>query len=169
MSDSKKLEPTKMFISEFHAAKNNKYKHMKKFLLIVTVFISSVFAAKAQNGQPGDDNQRQEKIKALYVAYITEQLALTPDEAQKFWPLHTQFTNELKSVKPDLPELEKQQAILNIKKKYQESFNKVLGPNRCERFFKMDGEFKKKLLDRIRNKQQNGGNMQRMKLRRGGL
>ena len=135
---------------------------MKKFLLIATVSISSIFAAKAQDGQPGDENQRQEKIKALYVAYITEQLSLTPDEAQKFWPLHTQFSNELKSVKQDLPELEKQQAILNVKKKYQDSFNRVLGPNRCERFFRMDGEFKRKLLDRIRNQRQNP----RPKLRR---
>jgi len=137
---------------------------MKNFLLIATILISSLFVAKAQDGQPGDENQRQEKIQALYVAYITQQLQLTPDEAQKFWPVHTQFTNDLKAVKPDMPELEKQQAILNIKKKYQDNFNRVLGANRCERFFKMDGEFKRKLLERIR-KQNN--NPVRPRLRRG--
>ena len=137
---------------------------MKKFLLIATILLGGFFA-QAQEGQPVDENQRQEKIQALYVAYITQQLQLTPEEAQKFWPVHTQFTAEVKAVKADMPELEKQQAILNIKKKYQDNFNRILGANRCERFFRMDGEFKKKLLERIRK--QNGNNQQRPKLRRG--
>ena len=137
---------------------------MKKFLVIVTILMSSLLAAKAQDGQqPGDDNQKQEKIQALYVAYVTKQLELTPEDAQKFWPVHTQFTNELKGVKQDLPELEKQQAILNIKKKYQDNFNRILGPNRCERFFRLRDDFNRKLLERF-NKQRI--NQQRPKLRR---
>lgn len=136
---------------------------MKRFLLAALIIVSA-FAAKAQDTPPVDENQKQEKIQALYVAYITQQLALTPDEAQKFWPVHTQFTNELKAVKSDMPELEKQQAVLNIKKKYQENFNRVLGPKRCERFFKMDGDFKRKLLERIRKQ---NAIQQRPKLRRG--
>jgi hypothetical protein len=135
---------------------------MKKFLTIITILMSSLLVAKAQE-QPGDDNQKQEKIQALYVAYVTKQLELTPEDAQKFWPVHTQFTNELKGVKQDLPELEKQQAILNIKKKYQDNFNRILGPQRCERFFRLRDDFNRKLLERF-NKQR--ANQQRPKLRR---
>ncbi len=137
---------------------------MKKFILIISVLAGSFFAAHAQDEQGGDEAKRQEKIKALYVAYITQELNLTADEAQKFWPVHAQFENEIKGVKQDLPELEKQQAILNIKKKYQENFNRILGANRCERFFRMDGEFKRKLLERIRKQRLD---QQRPKLRRG--
>lgn len=137
---------------------------MKKILLITTIFMSSLFTASAQDDQAANDNNRQEKIKALYVAYITQQLSLTEAEAQKFWPLHAQFETDIKTVKPDLPELEKQQAVLNIKKKYQDNFNRILGPKRCERFFKMDGEFKRKLLDKIRKQRMD---QQRPKLRRG--
>jgi len=90
-------------------------------------------------------------------------LNLTADEAQKFWPVHAQFEADLKGVNQDLPELQKQQAILDIKKKYQDNFNRILGPNRCERFFRMDGEFKAKLLERIKNHRQN---QQRPGLRR---
>ena len=32
---------------------------------------------------------KKEKVKALKVAYITEQLDLTTEEAQKFWPIYT--------------------------------------------------------------------------------
>ena len=137
---------------------------MKKFLLIISVMMSSFFTVHAQEGQAGDETKRQEKIQALYVAYITQELNLTAEEAQKFWPLHAQFENEIRGVKQDLPELEKQQAVLNIKKKYQENFNKILGPKRCERFFHMDGEFKRKLLERIRKQ---NANPVRPKLRRG--
>jgi hypothetical protein len=125
---------------------------MKKYLLILTLLLGSISVAFAQ--EP-DDAAKQEKIQALYVAYVTQQLQLTPDEAQKFWPLHTQFANELKTVKQDLPELVKEEARLNIKKKYQENFSKVLGTNRCERFFRMNDEFKRKLRDRLQNQRNN--------------
>ncbi len=128
---------------------------MKKYLLILTLLCGSISVAFAQENQPGEDQAKQEKIQALYVAYVTQQLQLTPDEAQKFWPLHTQFANELKSIKPDLPELVKEEARLNIKKKYQENFSKVLGTNRCERFFRMNDEFKRKLRDRLQNQRNN--------------
>ena len=35
--------------------------------------------------------KKREKVKALKVAYITEQLELTTDEAQKFWPIYNAF------------------------------------------------------------------------------
>ena len=134
---------------------------MKKCLLILTLLLGSFSVAFAQENQPGDDQAKQEKIQALYVAYVTQQLHLTPDEAQKFWPLHTQFANELKGVKHELPELVKEEARLNIKKKYQENFTKVLGTNRCERFFRMNDEFKRKLRDRLQNQRNNNPQRQR--------
>ncbi len=138
---------------------------MKQFLLIAAFITGSFFTANAQDVQPVDENLKQERIQALYVAYVTKQLELTPEDAQKFWPAHTQFENEIKGVNKDLPVLEKQQAILNIKKKYQENFNRILGTKRCERFFKMREDFNRKLLERIRK--QRAGEPQRPKVRRG--
>ena len=128
---------------------------MKKYLLIFTFFLNGLSAAKAQDDQPGDEALKLARIKALYIAYITDQLKITPDEAQKFWPIHSQFETELQSVKVNIPELEKQQLVLNIKKRYQENFTRILGPKRCERFIRMDGEFKHKLLERFRKQRQN--------------
>lgn len=135
---------------------------MKKYILLLTLLLGSVSMAFAQD-QPGDDLTKQEKIKALYVAYVTQQLALTPDEAQKFWPVHTQFETELRGVKKDLSELEIQQARLDIKKRYQANFNNIIGTNRCERFFRMDGEFKRKLVERVQTQR---NDQQRPKIRR---
>ena len=141
---------------------------MKKYILILTILLGHLSMASAQESQTGDDVTKQERIKALYVAYVTQQLAFTPDEAQKFWPVHTQFENDLKGVKKELAELDKQQARLDIKKKYQDNFNKIIGPNRCERFFRMDGEFKRKLTDRVQRQRNNPQRPdQRPKMRRG--
>lgn len=131
---------------------------MKRYVLFFSLLLGSTLVVKAQDDLPGDDAKKQERIKALYVAYITQQLQLNPDEAQKFWPVHAQFESELKNVRSEMPELDKQQAILNIKKRYQENFYRILGPNRCERFFRMDGEFKHKLLEKIRNNRNNRQN-----------
>ncbi len=134
---------------------------MKKYLLILTFVLGGLSFAKAQEG---DEGKKVQDIKALYVAYVTKQLDLTPDEAQKFWPVHTQFENDIKSVNKDLPELQKQQAYLDVKKKYQDNFSRILGASRCDRFFRMDGEFKRKLIE-IRNQRQQ--NQVRPRLRRG--
>ena len=134
---------------------------MKKYLLILTLVLGGFSFTRAQENQPGDEQNNQKKIKALYVAYVSEQLQLTPDEAQKFWPVHTQFENDIRGVNKELPELQKQQAYLDVKKRYQENFSRILGTNRCERFFRMDGEFKRKLLEQYRQR-----NNQRPRMRR---
>ena len=128
---------------------------MKKYILILTLLFGGFSLAFAQDNQPGNDLAKQERIKALYVAYVTQQLQLTPDEAQRFWPVHTQFETELKGVNKDLPELPKQQAFLDIKKKYQDNFIKIVGVNRCERFFRMSDEFKRKLRERVQKQRNN--------------
>lgn len=124
---------------------------MKKILLILTILISSISPIFAQDNQNTDEATRQKRIEALYVAYVTQQLQLTPEEAQKFWPIHSQFYAELKSINKNLPELDKQQARLDIKKRYLDNFSKILGANRCDRFFRLESEFRKKLLDKVNN------------------
>lgn len=135
-------------------------KTMKKYLLILSLLFTNLSVLYAQDG---DEQGKQQKMQSLYVAYVTNQLKLTPDEAQKFWPVHTQFENDIRGVNKDLPELQKQQAYLDVKKKYQDNFSRILGTGRCERFFRMDGEFKRKLVE-IRNQRQQ--NQQRPRVRR---
>jgi Spy/CpxP family protein refolding chaperone len=55
-----------------------------KIILFTLLFISSF--SFAQNHE-----EKREKIKALKVAFLTEKLELTPEEAQKFWPIYNLF------------------------------------------------------------------------------
>ncbi len=59
---------------------------MKKLLLILILTLS--ISSFAQN------KDRQERIKALKIAFITERLQLTETEAQKFWPIYNAFDAE---------------------------------------------------------------------------
>jgi hypothetical protein len=128
---------------------------MKQFILYIS-FLFAAFNAAAQAPVEGQMNpQKEEKIKALYVAYMTQQLKLTPDEAQKFWPMHAQYEAELRAVHTSSDnELDRQQAALNVKKKYQAGFSRTLGNERSNNFYSKDGEFRKKLVERLRQMKQ---------------
>ncbi|MEP6673772.1 MAG: hypothetical protein ABJA78_01405 [Ferruginibacter sp.] len=139
---------------------------MKRFLLIITILTTGFFAKAQDAGDP--DNKKQEKLQALYVAYITQELNLTTDEAQKFWPVHADFDREVKAVnEQDLGVIEREQLVLNIKKKYQDKFTRILGSGRTDTFFKKDIIFRQKLAERLRKMRQNRQNQGRPGLRRG--
>jgi hypothetical protein len=135
---------------------------MKHFFLYIFLFIG--FAAQAQ--QPENSNKEQ-KIEALYIAYMSKELKLSGEEAQKFWPIHSEFDTELRGVNPSLSVLQRQQAVLDIKKKYQDRFSRVLGAGRTNEFFLKDGEFRVKLIERLKAmRQQNQQNIRRNQDRR---
>jgi hypothetical protein len=130
---------------------------MKRFILYLSLFLT-VFSVNAQvvnNDGTQLNPKKEEKIQALYVAYISQQLVLTPAEAEKFWPAHAQYDAELQAInKGSLNELDRQQAVLNVKKKYQPNFNRILGNERSNNFYRQDAEFRKKLVERLKQMRQ---------------
>ncbi|MFK6999946.1 sensor of ECF-type sigma factor [Flavobacterium oreochromis] len=60
---------------------------MKK---IITVFI--IILSQFTFGQGREE--KLEKIKALRIAFISDRLNLSPEEAQKFWPIFNQFDDK---------------------------------------------------------------------------
>lgn len=126
---------------------------MKNILLILGFTFAFIFSAYSQQNP-----DREDKIQALYIAYISQQLNLTQDEAKQFWPVHTQYDAELKSISRTQNELDIQQASLNIKKKYQDKFVKILGAERTNNFYKTDAEFRKRMVERLRKLRQDKNN-----------
>lgn len=43
--------------------------------------------------------QRGERIKAMKTAFITQELELTPSEAEKFWPVYNKFEKDIRALK----------------------------------------------------------------------
>jgi hypothetical protein len=121
---------------------------MKKYLFILfAIFTFSL--ANAQNG----NEQRIEKIQALKIAFITQRLDLTSAEAEKFWPIYNDYEHELNNIRLNNRNgnvLDNEQKLLNIKKKYSPSFEKVLGPQKLNRFFIAEKEFRNVLIKRLK-------------------
>ncbi len=131
---------------------------MKKCILYLS-FVLAAFTATAQVSETDDQEQlnpkNEQKIEALYIAYVSQQLKLTPEEAQKFWPIHAQYNEELKTInKSNLNEIDREQAVLNIKKKYVGNFNRVLGNERCNNFYRQDAAFRERLRNRLKEMRQ---------------
>lgn len=119
---------------------------MKAIFTLVVVLILG-FVSQAQSVKPDRDSRATEikKIQAMEMAFITKELNLSPDEAQKFWPVFNQYRNDLKGMAGERKvgdHLEKQQKMLDIRKKYREDFTKVMSHERANKVFGAEEEFK---------------------------
>jgi hypothetical protein len=127
---------------------------MKQFLLIIALFLGSFSFVKAQN----DDNrqQRTEKIQALKIAFITQKLELTSDEAQKFWPVYNRYETELRQVitanKIGGDAIDNEEKVLNVKKKYKADFINVIGQPKTNILFNAEREFRSVLMHQLKGK-----------------
>jgi len=130
--------------------------------------------ATALNVTAQDD--RKEKIEALKIGFITQELDLTTDEAQKFWPVYNRYEDELKALRKSrktemmnmrlnidsLSEAEVSKAIDNelafqqqeveLRKKYVSEFRKVLPTKKVARLLRAEQQFKLKLLQEVRDR-----------------
>ncbi|MGD1844438.1 MAG: hypothetical protein ACFB10_03495 [Salibacteraceae bacterium] len=62
--------------------------HFISTLIVVLLFPIAVLA----------QGQRQDRLAAYKVAYLTEQLQLSPSEAQKFWPIYNEYQDKLDAI-----------------------------------------------------------------------
>lgn len=127
---------------------------MKKIYFILTLFIAfnNVVIAQPLDG----DKKQQDNIEALKVAFISKELELTPEEAQKFWPIYNQYSKELAIASKDNTDvLERDEKVLNVRKRYKEQFIKVLGQPRINKMYGAEGRFHKILIKAMRNRQNN--------------
>ena len=121
---------------------------MKKFVLLLTIFFSGFTTLYSQDLR----DTRAEKVQALKIAFITQKLNLSTDEAQKFWPIYNQYDREVQNVdRGDVIKSDEQ--LLAIRKKYQPSFEKVLGPQRLNKLFNAERDFREVLIRRLKDRQ----------------
>ena len=136
------------------------------FLLVTSLSFSQGF------------KEKREKVKALKVAYITEQLELTTDEAQKFWPIYNAFDENqselrhekmraiLDRFKPgnveklsekdasnSLIQMEKiEEDLFNLKKKFIKDLQSVISAKKIIKLKKAEEDFNRELLKQMREK-----------------
>ncbi len=127
---------------------------MKKFYLLLVLMSLTAFV-KAQD-EALSAEKKQQGIDALKVAFISRELDLTPDEAQKFWPIYNQYAKDLKNtISRGNDVLDRDEKVLNLRKSYKEQFSNVLGQQRMNKMYNAEGRFRNLLIKSMRNQNQN--------------
>lgn len=141
---------------------------MKRILLIITFLTGIILTGAAQSDNPG--SKPGERLAAIKMGYLTRQLNLSPEEAQRFWPVYNQYSAEIQAVRADqrqqkITELEAEDRILNIRKRYNGEFNRTLTPQKTNMLFKSERAFentvRQEWIERRQMRQQQRMNMNR--------
>ena len=70
---------------------------MKTFFALTLCLFASVLLFAQPQGKPDNDQRKKdwERLQAEKIAFITQELDLTPEEAQVFWPVYNQCWKEV--------------------------------------------------------------------------
>lgn len=101
------------------------------------------------------------KIESIKIAYITKQLDLSEEQAQKFWPVYNKHESQLRSLyskfkKEDLGAEEMMNIetdILNTKKKKINALKDILSKDQVSKLIKAEKKFVQKILSELKEKQ----------------
>ena len=127
-----------------------------KYLLLIIGF-SCLSALSFGQEKNKDHEKKKQEIEALKIAFISKELSLTPEEAQKFWPVYNLYFKELRAtVGKDDSVIDKEEKILNVRKKYKSQFSGIIGAERMDKLFKSEGKFRQLLLRSMKDKQHHG-------------
>ncbi len=121
------------------------------------------------------------RIKAQKIAFFTEKIGLTPNEAEKFWPVYNTYwekknkiiskwkkrfnyylnhtgelsDSELQKLADDYIKFEMHKA--ELLKEYNNKFKEILPIDKVMKIYQADYEFKAYLLNKIKNSGDNKG------------
>lgn len=139
-------------------------------------------ATSMVNAQSNDKSRenRWEKFRAEKVAFLTTKLDLSPEEAQKFWPVYNQLEKErmaahnhrenledkVRDTKDNMSEREiikltrdyasSMQKEAKMMVDYNEKFLEILPPGKVLELYKAENEFRFQMIKKFRDRRKNG-------------
>lgn len=147
---------------------------MKRLITILSLFILT-------HSLIGQTQNAREKIEAARIALITERLDLTPEQAEKFWPIYREYSVKQREINQDFQQLkrnydpstateEESKKVLNkgqkmkerqlvLERTYMERMQIVVSNRQLMNLRKAEQDFREMLMNRIRQE-----NMQRRRL-----
>ncbi len=152
---------------------------MKKILWTIALLITVPFFVSAQ------DQEARDKIEAARIAFITERLDLTPQQAEKFWPLYREYHKERETLRKefneartgirdkDLTEEESKRLIdlglrfkereTQLQRTYSERLVRVISNRQLLELRKTEDDFRRMLLQRLEKRRDMQQRMQQRK------
>ncbi len=145
---------------------------MKNILTIVLVFLVTIPNGFAQRGRP------MERIHAAKVAYLTDRLHLTGDQAAAFVPVYNEYEAEIRATRKSYllkfrdknlqdadnatarqyvdDNLDYQEKVIDTKRKYNDRFLKVISAQQLAELYVAEREFKQMLKKRLEQRREGG-------------
>ncbi|MCX6294732.1 MAG: hypothetical protein NTX97_01485 [Bacteroidetes bacterium] len=155
----------------------------KLILVMALISLSGLLHSQPMGPPPpppkekGDrQRDKKENIESMKIAFITNKLDLTPEEAQKFWPVYNQFNDKLQEMRKkrreedreakknfdDMTDKETDQLIennfafqqkeLDLQKEYNVKFKAVLPIKKVAKLYATEEQFKRVLIDKLKDK-----------------
>ncbi len=143
------------------------------FLISFIVLLITQLNLSAQNRNENRD--RWERYRTEKISFLTTSLDLTPEEAQKFWPVYNQMEKEKSETQMKRHELERKlrdggeslsdKKIIQLTRdfvgtmkeegdidiKYNEEFLKILPPKKVLKLYNAEGEFRMYMIRKFRD------------------
>ena len=143
---------------------------------ILIVFLTLPVLAQEDDIPGTQDARVRDKIQAARVAYITDQLKLTPAEAERFWPIYREFAEKRQVLRRQLNEtpqgpqqgktteqIQKEmvdrhfnvkQQELNLERDYSARLLNVISAQKLRTLPEAERRFRQMILEQIQRRQQ---------------
>lgn len=141
-----------------------------------------VLAASAQEPGPPPplSPERLQEMKAQRTAYITTKLGLTPDEAQRFWPVYNEYDEARERLRREVHDMHRnakdkeggmseaeakqilakvrsnRQQELDLEARYTDRFVKLIGAVRTVELHGAERDFQREVLRRFKQEDRHG-------------
>ena len=131
---------------------------MKKLLSVLVFLCWLTLPARPQ---PPNRGWGGGQLEAMKTTFIATRLQLTPEQAEKFWPIYNIYSKEIKQAlrnfrsQPNGNELMLEETMLNIRKKYSVEFLKAIPPPKINEFFVAERDFNR-LVQQEMNRRRRG-------------
>jgi len=154
---------------------------MKRVSIILALFLIS-FWANAQN------REAMKKIESARIALITERLGLSPNQAEKFWPVYREYNLQRRELRKEFREtrqgvdmktlteeqskqliqtaLDIKQKELNLEKDYSHRMTEVITTQQLFKLKNAEKDFQQMILKRIQDQRYRQDQNQKMRQRR---
>ena len=150
-------------------------KKLLKTGLLVLIF--GLIAPMTMAQPEGGKQTKKEKIEQLKIAFITKELDLSTEEAEKFWPAYNEMADALKEERKERKKLSKElkenfdvlsdtdiekkaKSIMDseikeaeLKKEHTEKIAGIIGYRKATKLLSLEQRFKRELLNKLNERQ----------------
>ena len=140
---------------------------MKNIVIVITIFLSVLTSLQAQ-----DKNHHREQIKAMKVAFITQELNMSSQTAQEFWPVYNKYEMDKRALHKrenvdwdnigTISDLKAEEMLKEylavereeyvIKRQLFSDLKKILSAKEIVLLHKLEADFNKKMIQEYRNR-----------------